>query len=347
MTRLKLLFILPHYNNLNKLKRCIDSIYQNKSNDYGFEILIIDDFSDEKIRNLLIKFERINNTHVMFMDRNRGVSNARNFGLSYAIGNQFTHVTFIDCDDHLIDKIQAKDFKDSDLTIYESVETQDLYDQHNDYHDFIIKINTNDTQDWKKILVQYSIRPNTTRVISSCWGKVYSLKPIINNKIFFHEKMSTFEDVHFLLRYLLVSNKVNFKKTLLYVHTNDNSYASETFGGNRGPGELFSFLMLPSIISKLFNKFDISEVFDRNHFLACYYSISFIRSAVNRNSISAAFDLYLFIRRRLKSPLVRRCFQGYNCRIAGGRLGIKILILLNMPLVLTAILFYIAKKRYQ
>ena len=53
MTKLKLLFIVPHYNNARKLKRCIDSIHQNTSDKYDFKILIIDDFSEIKIRNLL------------------------------------------------------------------------------------------------------------------------------------------------------------------------------------------------------------------------------------------------------------------------------------------------------
>lgn len=347
MTQLKLLFIVPHFNNAKKLKRCIESIHQNISNDYDYEILVIDDYSNTNTRNLIRNFEAIKNTHFIYLNKNMGVSNARNSGLRYATSNSFTHVTFVDCDDHLINKIQFLDFKESDLTIYESIETKDLYHEYDEYHNFIIKININDTQDWRKILINYSIKPNTIRVISSCWSKIYLLKPIIENKLFFNTKMNTFEDVHFLLRYLLISNKVEFKKILLYAHTNNKSYASETFGGNRSPNTLFSFLLIPKILSKLFIKFDISEIFDRHHFLACYYSIGFIRSAINRNSIADAFSLYLFIKKRLQSNLVRRCFQRYNYLTAGGRLGLKIMILLNMPLVLTISLIYIAKKRYQ
>ncbi|MBT8542175.1 glycosyltransferase family 2 protein [Polynucleobacter paneuropaeus] len=347
MEKLKLLFIVPHYNNAKKLKRCVESILQNTSNEYDFKILIIDDFSRAEIRNSLKYFEEIKNTLVIYLSENKGVSTARNSGLNYAIRNQFTHLTFVDCDDHLINKIQVLDFNEPDLTIYESIETNDLYELHNQYNNFIIKINTNDIYDWREILLQYSIRPNSVRVISSCWGKIYSLEPIIKNKLFFNTKMNTFEDVHFLLRFLLVSRKVCFQKVLLYVHTNNNSYTSETFGGNRSPNALFSFLMLPNILKKLFNKFDITEVFNRHHFLACYYSIGFIRSAINRNNISGIIGLYTFIRRRLQSTLVRKCFFGYNSEVAGGRLGLKVMILLNMPLALTISLIYIARKRYQ
>ena len=54
MTKIKLLFIVPHYNNAKKLKRCINSIHQNTSDEYDFKILVIDDFSEIKIRNLLV-----------------------------------------------------------------------------------------------------------------------------------------------------------------------------------------------------------------------------------------------------------------------------------------------------
>ena len=96
-------------------------------------------------------------------------------------------------------KFRFLDFKESDLTIYESIETKDLYDQYNEYQDFVIKVSINDIYGWREILIQYSIRPNTIRVISSCWSKMYSLKPIIENKLLFNTKMNTFEDVHFLL----------------------------------------------------------------------------------------------------------------------------------------------------
>jgi hypothetical protein len=346
MTKIKLLFIVPHYNNAKKLKRCINSIHQNTSDEYDFKILVIDDFSEIKIRNLLKNFEEIGKIHVIYLNKNMGVSNARNFGLSYAISNQFTHITFVDCDDHLINKIQIIDFKDSELTIYESIETNDLYDKYNEYHKFFIKLNANDIYDWRKILLQYSTRPNTVRFISSCWSKIYLLKPIIENKLFFNTKMKTFEDVHFLLRYLMVSNKLVFKKIPLYAHTNSSSYASATFAVNKDPNTLFSFLMLPNILVKLFKKFNISEKFDRHHFLACYYSIIFIMLAINRKNILSAINLYFFIKKRLKSNLVQRCFRGYNWKLAGGRLSFKILTRLNMPLVLSVILIYIAKKRY-
>ena len=110
---------------------------------------------------------------------------------------------------------------------------------------------------------------------------------------------------------------------------------------------MFSFLQAARSLEKLFVKYNCLSCFNKHHFLACYYSITLIRISNNRNSFSDKLELYYFIKHRLEKKYIKNCFYKYDPVLAGGRKLIKILIILNQPLILSVVLMRIAKKRYQ
>lgn len=88
-------FIIPIYNTpVDKLKRCLDSI---KFNNISYEILLIDDGSDEKLSN---EYKIISNEYnaKYFKHKNRGVSYTRNQGIINSCGK---YIMFVDSDDYL------------------------------------------------------------------------------------------------------------------------------------------------------------------------------------------------------------------------------------------------------
>lgn len=88
----KISVVIPTYNRLSILKKCLLSVL---GNDYpDFEIIIVDDFSVDGTREFLqkIKNEKV---RVFLNEKNLGVSEARNAGIEIATGEW---VVFIDDD---------------------------------------------------------------------------------------------------------------------------------------------------------------------------------------------------------------------------------------------------------
>ena len=157
--------------------------------------------------------------------------------------------------------------------------------------------------------------------------------------------MYTFEDVDFLINYLRFVSSVNLIDKILYAHTNNLLFNSASYNNNGSYRLMFGFLNM----SRKFHSLCVERgvKYNRGHFLACYYSITFIRLAINIISFSEFSKLYFFIKKRIRSKLIISYFKTYNPKLAGGRLMIKNLIIHNQPLLLTLYLFFIAIKRYR
>lgn len=86
--------ILPVYNVERYLSRCIESILQQKFQD--FEIILVDDGSTDTSKNLCDFWAEKSRKIKVFHKENGGLASARNYGLKYASGK---YIFFIDSDD--------------------------------------------------------------------------------------------------------------------------------------------------------------------------------------------------------------------------------------------------------
>ena len=90
---MKLSIIVLTYNSEKYLDKCLRSIYLNMSK--GDELIIIDNNSSDKTKEILKKYYKRSNTKIYLSDQNLGVSDGRNFGASIS-KNDF--LAFIDSD---------------------------------------------------------------------------------------------------------------------------------------------------------------------------------------------------------------------------------------------------------
>lgn len=113
MTEMDISFIIPIYNTpIDLLKNCCDK-FRNHSLNINFEVLLIDDGSDDYIGNFLLEYtDKI--FFKYYKKENGGVSDARNFGMKKSIGK---YVCFVDPDDEL-DFFWDKSYFDLDQDIY-------------------------------------------------------------------------------------------------------------------------------------------------------------------------------------------------------------------------------------
>lgn len=87
--------IVPNYNKQEFLSICLDSIL--KQTYPNIEIIIVDDCSQDSSQMIIREYEKkYSNIRAIFLEKNQGVSHARNLGIEYAAG---TYVTMLDSDD--------------------------------------------------------------------------------------------------------------------------------------------------------------------------------------------------------------------------------------------------------
>lgn len=96
MERLKVSVIVPVYNTLDCLKRCVDSILKQS---YGnLELILVDDGSTDGSGQLCDKLEKQDNRVRVYHKENGGASSARNLGIRNAVGD---YIGFVDSDDYI------------------------------------------------------------------------------------------------------------------------------------------------------------------------------------------------------------------------------------------------------
>ena len=180
-TSSKLLIVVSHFNDYINLRRCIGSFEKLDKSFIG--IIVVDDCSDEEYYSKIQNHCNLNSIKLIRNVINSGVSSVRNIGINFALENNYSHITFIDCDDHLIDIIDHNDYSHSDVTIYDSVETKSKYKIYHEYKSHVIKLNINNNISIEEILIKYAIAPNKVPTLTSCWAKIYDLNIILNNKL--------------------------------------------------------------------------------------------------------------------------------------------------------------------
>ena len=90
----KVSFIIPAYNSTKTIKRAIDSILKQNNNKLDFEIIIVDDGSEDKLRNLIKQYESDDLKNIKYFKKeNGGVASARNYGVQKAQGD---YIIFVD-----------------------------------------------------------------------------------------------------------------------------------------------------------------------------------------------------------------------------------------------------------
>ena len=121
----KLSVIVPVYNTEKYLKRCVDSILNQKMKDY--EIIIVNDGSLDNSEEIIKKYEQqYSNIIKYYKKENGGLSDARNYGVAKATGN---YICFIDSDDYiaedLFEKLEKYIEQDVDLIKYKCIKVNE------------------------------------------------------------------------------------------------------------------------------------------------------------------------------------------------------------------------------
>jgi glycosyltransferase involved in cell wall biosynthesis len=214
---IKISVIIPIYNGEPYIKRCFDIL--NKQNFYEpWEIIIVDDASTDKSKELIKKY-RLPNLKLYSLPTNSGQSVARNLGLTKASGE---YIFFQDIDD----LISVKSLK----TLYKSAKENNCDMVCSDFK----RIEKSDNQragtynyqsdmvfnyeDITKSMLRelHNVTESGHLGLFGCNGRLIRRSIIIENKVFFDEKMRLLEDKIFGWNLLSFCHKAIYLREQLY-----------------------------------------------------------------------------------------------------------------------------------
>jgi len=177
--------IIPTYNRHILLKKTLDSILNLDYNPHRFELIVIDDKSDDDSMNLLESFkDHIPNYSIIQNTENKGVSFSRNTGIKESVG---TILVFID-DDCIVSKNILKTlegiYHENPEIVSCGVKITSFNEENiiarfiNRFHTYGMNSGFIPTSDNKKIR-EYMEQPNGLSIVHGCSSSHNSIKKMI------------------------------------------------------------------------------------------------------------------------------------------------------------------------
>ena len=221
--------IIPFYNSQDHIDNCLDTL-QKQYFKKTYEIIMIDDGSTDKTVEKIIKR---NNPFIKIfhLKENKGPAAARNLGLKNSSGK---YIFFLDADDTISLDILTKLYDEVLENQYDVIFCDKKWienSQNQRTNIFLYSENKILYEDEIKIEMKKRFLDPVSNVgLFGLTGRLIKRSIIINNEIFFDEKLRYLEDETFSWRILSKIKSVKYLKDQLYhynVNPNINSALSE------------------------------------------------------------------------------------------------------------------------
>lgn len=204
--------IIPAYNSSKYIVRCIESIYRQNFGLHSFEVIVIDDGSEDETKTIvdtLIADGKHKNLKIISQE-NSGPSVARNKGIEIAIGK---YVWFIDSDDYIesgsiSDLINILVTTSPDVILFELL-LRNIRNRTS-RRECIQKLQKNEIITGREALIK-GFDPG-----SAC-SAILKKDLLLNNKILFKKDLYN-EDVEFMYRTVALAQKVYITDFAPYVY---------------------------------------------------------------------------------------------------------------------------------
>ena len=250
---MKVSIILPVYNKINCLERCVKSIISQRFKD--FELIIVDDGSTDGSSTIIDNFASLDNRIRVVHKVNDGVSSARNIALDLAKGK---YIQFVDSDDYIT--------KDSTEILVNSIEkyNTDMVITH--YYRVVKKyfskkgdIKTRSVLN-KLDFAEFMLKDPANYYYGVLWNKLFKTSIIRKYNLKMDEDLKWCEDFVFNMQYILhIKNIVAIPKPIYYYIKTDNSLVANS-------------LNVPDIINMKFTIFEYysnfyKELYDEKSYM--------------------------------------------------------------------------------
>ena len=204
---MKISIIIPFYNSDIYLERVFTSIYEQCIDKSYFEVICIDDCSNDSSSQVVKDFQKkYSNLYLFSHEENKKQGAARNLGLTKAKGE---FIWFVDADDFIEDKALNKLFLKLDEY------SPDIL-QFNAFKVFLDQTK-DEGQFWGEEIVgitgieylEFEMREKYANRIVAVWSKVFKKDFLIDNNLIFKEGVF-WEDVSFTLNAFIKANSIAY-----------------------------------------------------------------------------------------------------------------------------------------
>ena len=311
--------IIPCYNAEAYIKNCINSLLNQKFKK-KFEIIIIDDASEDNTLKIIKKF-KVKNIKFFSLKKNSGPAAARNFGLKKAKGK---YVFFFDVDDKISDEIFKNLYNvgsqnDCDMVFCDKKLIENSINQRKNKYYYSSNKFFNKSKITNELLKRFN-NPFSYSGIFLHYGKLIKRSLLTDNNIFFEKKLRYLEDEVFGWDTLCFSKNVAYIRKQLYsyyIHPKANTARSDAF--NKGyPIENF-FIIKNHIKNALLTKGVSRELSEKysNHAFAYFiinslvsYNMSIMLKKINPSN--GKKKIQIFIKKIIKNKKIIKAFEQYK-----------------------------------
>ncbi len=198
--------VTPAYNAEKYIEYCLLSLSKQTYKD--FEVIIVDDGSNDGTRKIVEKYASIDNRFKPYFNKNHGVSYSRNFALERCKGE---YVAFVDSDDivavDFLEKLINNLLKyDADMSAINVAKKCEFNEQvFNNGNDILFE----DEEILNQLFGTYE---------GFLWNKLYKKSMFHKNKIFMEQTISICEDLLFNVQYLRNCHKVVYNTGVKYFY---------------------------------------------------------------------------------------------------------------------------------
>ncbi|WP_297511855.1 glycosyltransferase [Flavobacterium sp.] len=194
---MKLSIIVPAFNAVKILENTISTAYAQKLEEHQFEVIIIDDGSNDSTYDLALSLASKRTNCIVIHQENKGLGGARNTGIKVARG---TYICFLDADDFLIEN---------------SLNT--LFDLASQFNLDVLEFGARGVSIAGHVIYEYKNHSSqvldglsyykSIRYMNSACNKLYKRSFLLENQLFFLERIFI-EDYEFNTRIFIKAEKV-------------------------------------------------------------------------------------------------------------------------------------------
>ncbi|WP_049945090.1 glycosyltransferase [Butyrivibrio sp. AC2005] len=213
--------IMPSYNVSNYIEECLLSVIGQTLHE--IEILCIDAGSTDGTREIIKKYEKIDNRIKLIDSEKKSVGYQENIGIASAKGE---YIGFVETDDYICEDMYEKLYKHAKALDVEFVKC--------DYFEFV-------TTDYGKCcfghrisksigageIINPSVSPEKRVVDSTMWNGIYNTAFLRRKNIKLNETPgAAYQDIGFVLQVYLNSERASYINESLYFYRKDSENAS-------------------------------------------------------------------------------------------------------------------------
>lgn len=212
--------IVPVYNVELWLHRCVDSILNQDLPSENYEIVLVDDGSQDGSSQICDDYAAAHPKLVRVIHQhNKGLSGARNTGIKESVGK---YVMFVDSDDYIKTDVIGKLIEEAESKITDML-----------YYDFNVVNQNNDIHEYKqKRVLGSNIMSGEEYVlkggeVGSACKSIYLKELIERTKVLFIEGI-THEDVAFNLQIIPYANRIAYFEGPVYYYWQEGESITRT-----------------------------------------------------------------------------------------------------------------------